>query len=365
MPGWGRAGALEAVRAGLTELQDLLAGEGEGEARAGGGDGAFALPAWVEEAVFEEFVAGNELTLEELEAEILALETGGSGALATLRRRLHSLKGEVGVLGLDEVERVCHTVEDLLDDNAPGAELADRLLTIKDWLGEALRAYGRRERPATTADAVLAALHSAVPVAAPVAAPAAPVAVPAAPVAVPAAPVAVSAAAERPPAPPAPAARAEASGWDAETVELANEFLQESEDGLTQVDDILLGVDVDGVAIGEVDAIFRVFHTMKGVAGFLELSEITKLAHISETLLDQGRKGTLAIKGGVIDLLFDTTALLRHMLTDLREAMSRGLKPESQTDLPWLITRLEARIAGQSDEEPLPTDAPGDTVARS
>jgi two-component system chemotaxis sensor kinase CheA len=173
----------------------------------------------------------------------------------------------------------------------------------------------------------------------------------------------VSAAAERPPAPPAPAARAEASGWDAETVELANEFLQESEDGLTQVDDILLGVDVDGVAIGEVDAIFRVFHTMKGVAGFLELSEITKLAHISETLLDQGRKGTLAIKGGVIDLLFDTTALLRHMLTDLREAMSRGLKPESQTDLPWLITRLEARIAGQSDEEPLPTDAPEDTVS--
>ena len=171
--GSAAAGALEAVRAGLAELQDLLAGEGEGESRAGGGEGAFVLPEWVEEAVFEEFIAGHELVLEELEAEILALENGGSGALATLRRRLHTLKGEVGVLGLGEVERVCHAVEDLLDDSAPGAELTDRLLTVKDWLGEALRAYGRRERPATTADSGACGAAAA---AAPVAAPAAPVA---------------------------------------------------------------------------------------------------------------------------------------------------------------------------------------------
>ena len=116
------------------------------------------------------------------------------------------------------------------------------------------------------------------------------------------------------------------------------------------------------MAAGEVDAIFRVFHTMKGVAGFLELSEITTLAHISETLLDQGRKGTRAIAGGVIDLLFDTTALLRRMLGDLRAAMGRGLKPARQSDLPGLVARLEARIAGQSDEECLPAAVPGDKV---
>ncbi|MGV0950244.1 MAG: chemotaxis protein CheA [Azonexus sp.] len=332
--GSAAADTLEAVRAGLAELQALLAGAGAGESRAGAGEGAFALPEWVEEAVFEEFIAGHELVLEELEGEIMALETGGSVAMATLRRRLHTLKGEVGVLGLDEVERVCHAVEDLLDDNAPGAELADRLLTVKDWLGEALRAYGRRERPASAAEALLAALHRA--------ATAAPVA-----------------AAERPPAPPAPAFLAEAPSWDAEIIELATEFLQESEDGLTQVDEILLGVHEDGVAADQVDAIFRVFHTMKGVAGFLELSEITKLAHTSETLLDQGRKGILAIKGGVIDLLFDATALVRRMLEDLREAMGRGLKPASQTDLPGLIARLEACIAGQSAPEQLPATLSG------
>ena len=336
--GAAAAGALEAVRTGLAELQDLLAGAGTSE-----GEGAFTLPEWVEAAVFEEFIAGHELVLEELEAEILALDKGGSGALATLRRRLHTLKGEVGVLGLGEVEQVCHAVEDLLDKRAPGAELTDCLLTIKDWLGEALRAYGRRERPTRTADAVLTVLQRAAP---------------AAPVAAPAAPAVVA----RAPAPPAPAG---ALGWDVETIDLANEFLQESEDGLTQVDGILLGAHEDGVAAEEVDAIFRVFHTMKGVAGFLELSEITTLAHTSETLLDQGRKGTLVIEGSVIDLLFDTTALLQCMLGDLREAMSHGLKPAIQAGLPGLIARLQARIAGQSEPERPAAVAPVAKVSES
>jgi two-component system chemotaxis sensor kinase CheA len=327
----GRADALAAVRRALAALQEQLA---DGGAPASAPGNAFVLPEWVEEAIFEEFIAGHELVLEELEAEILAVEKGGSGALASLRRRLHSLKGEVGVLGLEEVERVCHTLEDHLEEQAVTAELTDRLLAVKDWLGEALRAYGRRELPTTAGDAVLAALLAKLPASA--AAPAV----------------------EAPPEAPA----SEAPAWDAETIELANEFLQESEDGLTQVDEILLAADEAGVALDEVNAIFRVFHTMKGVAGFLELSEITKLAHTSETLLDQGRKGTLEIKGSVIDLLFDATALLRRMLTELREAMSRGRKPASEAELPALIARLEARIAGQVEEEQPPVAGAGERV---
>jgi len=334
---------LDEVRTAVAALQQQLAGGGTTAAP----EGVFVLPHWVEEAIFEEFIAGHELALEELEAEILALEKGGSEALGTLRRRLHSLKGEVGVLGLGEVERVCHAVEDLLDDGATfSAERADRLLAVKDWLGEALRAYGRRELPGTGADALLAALHSEAPAAAE--------------------PPADAAAAEQEaPCSADAAAGSEAAGgrlWDAETIELATEFLQESEDGITQVDEILLAADEDGVAGEDVNAIFRVFHTMKGVAGFLELGEITKLAHTTETLLDLGRKGSLAIKGSLIDLLFDATALLRSMLVDLHNAISQGLAPAPQAELPGLIASLEARIAGESEEERLPAAREGAKV---
>ncbi|MEJ2389562.1 MAG: Hpt domain-containing protein, partial [Chromatiaceae bacterium] len=334
---------LDEVRTALAALQQQLAGGGTTAAP----EGVFVLPHWVEEAIFEEFIAGHELALEELEAEILALEKGGSEALGTLRRRLHSLKGEVGVLGLGEVERVCHAVEDLLDDGATfSAERADRLLAVKDWLGEALRAYGRRELPGTGADALLAALHSEAPAAAE--------------------PPADAAAAEQEaPCSADAAAGSEAAGgrrWDAEPIELATEFLQESEDGITQVDEILLAADEDGVAGEDVNAIFRVFHTMKGVAGFLELGEITKLAHTTETLLDLGRKGSLAIKGSLIDLLFDATALLRSMLVDLHNAISQGLAPAPQAELPGLIASLEARIAGESEEERLPAAREGAKV---
>ena len=40
-----------------------------------------------------------------------------------------------------------------------------------------------------------------------------------------------------------------------------------------------------------INAIFRLFHSMKGSAGFLELEHITKVAHSAENLLDLIRNG--------------------------------------------------------------------------
>ena len=42
-----------------------------------------------------------------------------------------------------------------------------------------------------------------------------------------------------------------------------------------------------------IHAIFRAFHTIKGIAGFLELQEIRELSHETETLLDEARNGRL------------------------------------------------------------------------
>jgi len=41
--------------------------------------------------------------------------------------------------------------------------------------------------------------------------------------------------------------------------------------------------------------LFRSFHTIKGVAGFLNLTQIGSLAHVAESLLDLARQGRLQI----------------------------------------------------------------------
>lgn len=54
---------------------------------------------------------------------------------------------------------------------------------------------------------------------------------------------------------------------------------------------------------GTMNAIFRLFHSMKGSAGFLELENIAHVAHAAESLLDLIRSGKIRMEAGHVDLL--------------------------------------------------------------
>ena len=52
-----------------------------------------------------------------MEQDVLALEqTRDAGALADLRHVLHTMKGDLGFLGLQQVERLCHSTEAFLEE---------------------------------------------------------------------------------------------------------------------------------------------------------------------------------------------------------------------------------------------------------
>lgn len=71
-----------------------------------------------------------------------------------------------------------------------------------------------------------------------------------------------------------------------------------------------------------INMIFRLFHSLKGGAGMLKLNNITELTHSAETMLDLFRTGKLSITWKHIDLLFQTTDLLRAMLTSVDENLT-------------------------------------------
>ncbi|HET7753834.1 MAG TPA: chemotaxis protein CheA [Anaeromyxobacteraceae bacterium] len=139
---------------------------------------------------------------------------------------------------------------------------------------------------------------------------------------------------------------------DDETVGLFGEFLSESAEGLTQVDQTLMNVERDGAAPETVNSLFRVFHTIKGTAGFLELEQVVALAHVTESMLNTCREGTLALRGAVVDLVFDATAALREMLDGIREAVEKSAPlPRARADLDTLVHRIEATNGGDAPEE--------------
>jgi two-component system chemotaxis sensor kinase CheA len=145
---------------------------------------------------------------------------------------------------------------------------------------------------------------------------------------------------------------------DEDTVGLIGEFLSESEEGLGRADQILMNIEHGGASPEAVNGLFRVFHTVKGVAGFLELTEITSLAHTSETMLGRCRDGTLKLADERLNVVFDATAMVRRMLAELRAAVQDSAPFATHENVEGLLQRLRALT---EDAPPAVAAAPADT----
>jgi two-component system chemotaxis sensor kinase CheA len=65
--------------------------------------------------------------------------------------------------------------------------------------------------------------------------------------------------------------------------------------------------------------VFRAWHTIKGVAGFLTLKEIQELSHAMESLMDKARKGELELNAEYIDLLLEGNDTLKTFVGFVEE----------------------------------------------
>ncbi|HET6412262.1 MAG TPA: chemotaxis protein CheA [Anaeromyxobacter sp.] len=150
---------------------------------------------------------------------------------------------------------------------------------------------------------------------------------------------------------------------DPETVELIGDFLEESGEGLTRADEMLLAVERDGPDADKVHALFRVFHTIKGVAGFLELAQVVSLSHTTENLLNQVREGGRELKGEVFEAVFEATALLRRLLQLLRAAVDQGIELSEDPGVAALVARISALATSDGAAEVAPPPAPAELPA--
>ena len=147
---------------------------------------------------------------------------------------------------------------------------------------------------------------------------------------------------------------------DAETVDLIQDFLSEVAELLTTADEILMAVEQDGLDPEKVNALFRVFHTIKGGAGFLDFDDIISLAHTTETLLDQVREGQVELEGPPLDHVFEATTMTRRLLDAIRTAVEGGTEVEP-VDMGELLVALGAHLTrGSPVQRPEPAAAVDD-----
>jgi len=89
---------------------------------------------------------------------------------------------------------------------------------------------------------------------------------------------------------------------DEDQLEIIQEFVTESRDMIEQLEPAIieLGQNSDSEIM---NAIFRLFHSMKGSAGFLEFDHLTRVAHAAENLLDLIRNGEISLVPNHVTLL--------------------------------------------------------------
>ncbi|MBN8731548.1 MAG: Hpt domain-containing protein, partial [Acidobacteria bacterium] len=122
---------------------------------------------------------------------------------------------------------------------------------------------------------------------------------------------------------------------------LVNDFILETREHLTSIENDLLTLDREPAQPEALHSLFRSFHTVKGLAGFLEFDSIRALAHEVETILDLARNHQMHISARVIDVVLESADYLKHEMNRL-EAELGGAPPSASADVSALIVRVQA-----------------------
>ncbi|MCB1185268.1 Hpt domain-containing protein, partial [bacterium] len=139
-------------------------------------------------------------------------------------------------------------------------------------------------------------------------------------------------------------------------LEISAAFVEEGLEMIDEVEPQLVALETTQDAAGHVDlemvnSIFRLFHSLKGSAGFLELTNIVELTHKAENLLDIFRKGEAALAGPDIPLLLQTIDLLRKVMEDLAES---GRDDAYRDEVQAQVAALQVSITAKQNGEPAP-----------
>ena len=146
-----------------------------------------------------------------------------------------------------------------------------------------------------------------------------------------------------------------------ERMEMVRDFVTEGRELLDDAEPQIIDMEKMALSSGRVDedvlnGIFRLFHSLKGTASFLDFQAIISVTHEAETLLDIFRKGRVVVTPYHVDILCRTTDFVRSILDVVeRQQSDEGFEEEASS----LVDDLKQAIEAISSEDGLPmqTDA--------
>jgi two-component system chemotaxis sensor kinase CheA len=120
-----------------------------------------------------------------------------------------------------------------------------------------------------------------------------------------------------------------------DTSQYLSMFLEESIDNLQTLNEALLYLEQQPEDVDKINEIFRVAHTIKGMAATMGFNEMAELTHKMEDVLSKFREGELKVTQNVVTVLFDCLDTLERMVNNISEGI------DDKIEISTVIAALE------------------------
>ena len=119
-------------------------------------------------------------------------------------------------------------------------------------------------------------------------------------------------------------------------------FFEEADELLAEMEQLLLGLDMDAPDSEHLNAIFRAAHSIKGGAATFGFVALTDTTHLLENLLDRARHQEIRLRKEMIDAFLETKDVLQEQISAYRA----GAEPD-----PDMVARICAVLQQLAQEE--------------
>ncbi|WP_321992860.1 chemotaxis protein CheA [Clostridium butyricum] len=137
-----------------------------------------------------------------------------------------------------------------------------------------------------------------------------------------------------------------------DTSQYMSMFLEESLDNLQTLNESLLELEQNPEDVDKVNEIFRVAHTIKGMAATMGFNDLAELTHKMEDVLSEFREGELRVTQDVVTVLFDCLDTLEKMVDLVQEGSDEKVDIESiMTKLAYIKENGNKNQQGNVSEE--------------
>ncbi len=114
-----------------------------------------------------------------------------------------------------------------------------------------------------------------------------------------------------------------------DTSQYMSMFLEESLENLQTLNESLLDLEQNPDDTDKVNEIFRVAHTIKGMAATMGFTDLAELTHKMEDVLAEFREGKLKVTQDVVTVLFDCLDTLEKMVDNVQEGSDEKIDIDS------------------------------------